>query len=133
MSENFLIMKKILIIHNNYQDIGGEDIAVENEIKLLSKYFDVRVIYFSNNINNFIKQFFYFLINRNLESEKLLEKEISEFNPDFAYVHNTWFKASIGIFNVLKSKNIKTIVKIHNFRYDCTRSFFAFKHLKNKQ
>lgn len=126
-------MKKILIIHNNYQDIGGEDIAVENEIKLLSKYFDVRVIYFSNNINNFIKQFFYFLINRNLESEKLLEKEISEFNPDFAYVHNTWFKASIGIFNVLKSKNIKTIVKIHNFRYDCTRSFFAFKHLKNKE
>ena len=51
-------MKKMLIIHNNYQDIGGEDIAVENEIKLLSKYFDVRVIYFSNNINNFIKQFF---------------------------------------------------------------------------
>ena len=90
-------MEKILIIHNNYQDIGGEDIAVENEIKLLSKYFDVRVIYFSNNINNFIKQFFYFLINRNLESEKLLEKEISEFNPDFAYVHNTWFKASLGV------------------------------------
>ena len=88
---------------------------------------------FSNNINNFIKQFFYFLINRNLESEKLLEKEISEFNPDFAYVHNTWFKASIGIFNVLKSKNIKTIVKMHNFRYDCTRSFFAYKHLKIKK
>ena len=125
-------MEKILIIHNNYQDIGGEDIAVENEIKLLSKYFDVRVIYFSNNINNFIKQFFYFLINRNLESEKLLEKEISEFNPDFAYVHNTWFKASNGIFNVLKSKNIKTIVKLHNFRYDCTRSYFVYKHLNKK-
>ena len=124
-------MEKILIIHNNYQDIGGEDIAVENEIKLLSKYFDVRVIYFSNNINNFIKQFFYFLINRNLESEKLLEKEISEFNPDFAYVHNTWFKASLGIFSVLKKRKVKTIVKLHNFRYDCTRSYFAYKHFQD--
>ena len=125
-------MEKILIIHNNYQDIGGEDIAVENEIKLLSKYFDVRVIYFSNNINNFIKQFFYFLINRNLESEKLLEKEISEFNPDFAYVHNTWFKASLGVFSVLKKRKIKTIVKLHNFRYDCTRSYFRNQHFKDE-
>ena len=28
-------MKKVLVIHNKYQDLGGEDIAVENEIKLL--------------------------------------------------------------------------------------------------
>ena len=24
-------MKKVLVIHNKYQDLGGEDIAVENE------------------------------------------------------------------------------------------------------
>ena len=28
-------MKKILIIHNNYRNIGGEDIAVKNEISYL--------------------------------------------------------------------------------------------------
>ncbi len=124
-------MEKILIIHNNYQDLGGEDIAVKNEVKLLSKYFDVKVLYFSNTITSYIKQFFYFLLNRNLESEKLLEKEILEFKPDFAYVHNTWFKASLGIFSVLKKRKVKTIVKLHNFRYDCTRSYFAYKHFQD--
>ena len=38
-------MKKLLIIHNKYQNIGGEDVAVENEIKMLKKYFEIEVIY----------------------------------------------------------------------------------------
>ena len=38
-------MKKILVIHNTYRNIGGEDIAVENEIKLLENEFHVQTIY----------------------------------------------------------------------------------------
>ena len=30
---------------------------------------------------------------------------------------NTWFKASLGIFKILENRKIKTIVKLHNFRY----------------
>ena len=41
-------MKKILIIHNKYQNIGGEDIAVDQEVNTLKKYFDVQELYFSN-------------------------------------------------------------------------------------
>ena len=26
-------MKKILVVHNKYQQLGGEDVAVENEIQ----------------------------------------------------------------------------------------------------
>ncbi len=126
-------MKKVLLIHNKYQDLGGEDIAVENEIKLLEKHFDIKVIYFSNVIESIFKQAFYFLLNRNLDSEKKLIKEIKDFKPDVAYVHNTWFKASLGIFSVLRKYNIKTILKIHNFRYDCTRYFLSSKHFNEKQ
>ena len=35
-------MKKILVIHNKYREIGGEDIAVENELTLLKKLFIVK-------------------------------------------------------------------------------------------
>ena len=28
-------MKKILVVHNKYQQLGGEDVAVENEIQFL--------------------------------------------------------------------------------------------------
>ena len=55
---------------------------------------------------------------------KKLNQIIDSFQPDFVYVHNTWFKASLGVFKILKDKNIKTIVKLHNFRYDCTKGYF---------
>ena len=117
-------MKKILVIHNTYRNIGGEDIAVENEIKLLENEFHVQTIYYSNKYVNFLSQIFSFLLNQNNESMKKLNQIIDSFQPDFVYVHNTWFKASLGVFKILKDKNIKTIVKLHNFRYDCTKGYF---------
>ena len=54
-------MKKILVIHNKYQITGGEDIAVSNEISFLEDNYEIRVLYFDNNISNFFLQFFYFL------------------------------------------------------------------------
>jgi len=96
-------MKKILIIHNQYRFLGGEDIAVQNEILFLKKHFDVEILYFDNevvNIKSFIEQFLYFILNRNFKSKKILEKKLHEFNPDLVYVHNTWFKASLSIFDV---------------------------------
>ena len=56
---------------------------------------------------------------------------MDEFNPDYAYVHNTWFKAGLGIFKVLNKKNIPIYLKLHNFRYDCTKSFSSTSHLKS--
>ncbi len=123
-------MKKILIIHNRYRILGGEDVAVDNEIALLSKNFNVETIFFQNEIENYFSQFFYFISNKNKTSVSELEKKIEEFQPDIAYVHNTWFKASLAIFNVLSKNNIKTLVKLHNFRYDCTRFFLTKNHLK---
>ena len=87
-------MKKILIIHNKYQNIGGEDVAVENEIKMLKKYFEIEVIYFKNDNRITFKQLLAFATNRNIESINLLKNKISSFKPDLVYVHNTWFKAS---------------------------------------
>ena len=123
-------MKKILVIHNNYRNIGGEDIAVENELTLLKEDFEVKTLYFSNNIDNYFNQIYAFLTNKNLASMKKLANVIESYNPDYAYVHNTWFNASLGIFQTLNSYNIKTIVKLHNFRYDCTQSYLLSGHLK---
>ena len=124
-------MKKILVVHNKYQQLGGEDIAVENEIQFLKKYYEVRVLYFDNEITTYFKQILYFILNKNISSAKILRTTIEEFNPDLVYVHNTWFKASVSIFTTLKKSKIPTLVKLHNFRYDCTRSIFISRHLNN--
>ena len=63
-------MKKILVIHNTYRNIGGEDIAVENEIELLENEFHVQTIYYSNKYVNFLSQIFSFILNQNNESMK---------------------------------------------------------------
>lgn len=126
-------MKKILVIHNKYRLQGGEDIAVENELLLLKKEYKVKELFFDNNKSNLFQIFLGLLLNKNIKSMSILKKTLSEFNPDVAYVHNTWFLASTGIFKVLEKNKVKTIVKLHNFRYFCTRTQFLRKHLGEKQ
>ena len=123
-------MEKILIIHNEYQQIGGEDVAVSKEIDILSNYFEIDTLIFNNNIKNQVSLILSFLLVTNFYSNYLLKNKLKEFNPDLVYVHNTWFKVSLGIFKILKKRNIKTVVKLHNFRYFCTKSFFKFHHVK---
>ena len=43
-------MKKLLIVHTNYQNKGGEDIAVEKEISFLKRNYEVKTLIFSNDI-----------------------------------------------------------------------------------
>ena len=71
-----MLMKKILVVHTKYQELGGEDIAVEKEIQLLEKYFDVETLFFDNKIDNYFKQLTSFLINDNKESKRKLEEKI---------------------------------------------------------
>ena len=72
-------MKKILIIHNKYRELGGEDIAVSNEINLLKKHFEIETLFFDNEIKKYFKQIYFFLINKNLDSKKILERKIEIF------------------------------------------------------
>ena len=95
-------MKKILVIHNQYRETGGEDIAVKNEIELLKSFYNVETLIFNNNVENYFLQILYFLVNRNFKSEKNLKEKLQNFNPDVVYVHNTWFKASVGILKILE-------------------------------
>ena len=133
MINNDTKKKKILIVHNKYRNIGGEDIAVQNEIEFLKTFNDVKVIFFENKINKIFKQAISFLINSNNESTKLFINEYNSFKPDIVYIHNLWFKASLGILQFLKKEKIKVFVKFHNFRYDCTNSFFKFNHLNGNK
>ena len=125
--------KKILVVHNRYRYIGGEDIAVEKEIDFLKRFNQVKVLEFENNITNYFSQLISFLTNNNRKSVKLFEKTLNTFEPDIVYIHNLWFKASLGILKKLPYKDTKIILKLHNFRYDCAGSFFAFRHLKGKK
>ena len=124
---------KVLLIHTKYQNIGGEDIAVESEATFLKKHYELEEIYFSNQISknpvSLIKQFFYFLSNKNKDSLNAIEDKIQSFKPDVIYIQNTWFKASLGVFSLAKKYHTKVIVKLHNYRHYCSQSFLSKVHL----
>ena len=126
-------LKKLLIIHNKYRITGGEDIVVEQETKVLEKHFIVNSLIFSNKVFLSINKLPLFLSSKSKESRDKLTKFIDNFNPDIVLVHNTWFNASLSIFDVLKEKNIKTILKLHNFRYFCTKNFFHKNHIPKNE
>lgn len=127
-------MTKILLIHTKYRITGGEDIAFDHEVRSLKDSFNVEVLSFSNKeIPNIFKQILYFITNDNKDSREKLKEKIMEFKPDIVYVHNTWFKGSLGIFKILNKLNINFLIKLHNYRFDCGRSFFKKTHLKGKE
>ena len=126
-------MKKILVVHNRYQLLGGEDVAVDSEIKFLSKHFEIKKVIFENKLENIFLDTFFLVTGFNLKSKKILNKAINEFNPDLIYLHNSWFKASLSIFKIIEKSKIPTIIKLHNFRYYCTKSFLSKNHLNGEE
>lgn len=126
-------MKKILVVHNRYQLTGGEDIAVDNEIEILKKHFQVKALLFDNKIVSKFKFLKLIFTLKNRDSIAELQKVYTEFNPDYVYIHNTWFNASLEIFNFLEKKQANVVLKLHNFRYDCTQHFKSKNHLNNKK
>jgi len=115
-------VNKILILHTNYRIFGGEDVAVNNEIKYLSDYFHVRSLFFDNSGKIKLNDLSSFLFQTDVLAKATLNKEIEINHPDIAYIHNLWFRGSLSLVTLLLNKNIKVFVKLHNFRFDCANA-----------
>ena len=130
---NLFIMKKIILIHNLYREFGGEDAAFRGEHKLLKSNYQVKTVLFDNNHKFNIYDVINFLFLTNVKSNKIIKKEITKFEPDVVYIHNLWFKGSLGVMKVLKKYNLPIVIKLHNFRYLCANTYFSKKHLKGNK
>ena len=126
-------MKKLLVIHNKYQIPGGEDSNIHDEISHLMNQYEVKYLEFNNIEKLRIFDLLSLATRTNIFANRLLKKELNIFKPDAVYIHNTWFKANLGLFKILKKRNINTLFKIHNFRYDCSRFFLASNHLRGSK
>ena len=58
---------RILILHNKYKNLGGEDIAVENEFNFLSNFYDVETLFYENNLKTIYLIFFSFITGKNFK------------------------------------------------------------------
>ena len=116
---------KILFIHNKYIQFGGEDVAVEQEMALLSaKGHNVKILFFENeNITGIISKIkAAFQAIYNFSSARKVKKAIKEFNPDIIHVHNLFFIASPSVLYAASRKKIPVILTLHNYRLICSNA-----------
>lgn len=113
---------KILILHNFYQQRGGEDFVFESEMALLNSY-GHNISLFTEN-NNLIKTFYsmaktFFYSNYSKTSKNKLKKILHELEPDIVHVHNFFPLLTPSIYDACNDKGIPVVQTLHNYRIIC--------------
>ena len=125
-------MKKLLLVNTKYREYGGEDSNILEEKHFLSKYYDVEYLEYDNSSKIGFSDLKSFITNSNKKSNNELLRVFNSFNPDIVYIHNTWFKANLGLFKILSKLNTIVVLKVHNFRFSCSDSYLSKVHLSGK-
>jgi glycosyltransferase involved in cell wall biosynthesis len=116
---------RILLLHNKYQQAGGEDKVFESEGELLSSNNNVveRLVFDNKDIATVLDKALSGIMSiYNFRSAKLLEQKIIEFKPDIIHVHNFLPLASPSIFFIAKRNKIPVVLTLHNYRLICPSS-----------
>jgi glycosyltransferase involved in cell wall biosynthesis len=118
---------RILIVHNYYQQRGGEDIVVETEANLLTqKGHDVRL--WARNNSEFPSFSFLKKIQTlwrmpwSTASYKTMKQMVREFRPDIVHVHNTYFLITPSIYYACREEHVPVVQSIFNYRLICANA-----------
>ncbi len=121
---------KIVVVHNTYQQPGGEDIVFELERKMLEAAGHDVVAYRRSNheIEQLSAAGRVFLLKRMIwasdthrDFSRLLERE----RPDVVHVHNTFVMISPSIYAACRTARVPVVQTLHNFRLFCAGAEFA--------
>ena len=115
---------KILIVHNGYQQRGGEDSVVDAELALLCSHgHQVRLYHRSNDELHAMSRL---AAARdalwNPDSRRDIDHLCEEFAPDLIHVHNTFPLISPAFFSVARKRAIPLVQTLHNFRLLCPQA-----------
>jgi glycosyltransferase involved in cell wall biosynthesis len=120
---------KVLIIHNSYQQPGGEDVVAAQEAVLLRQAGHEVIEY--RRSNREVKAL-------NLWNKLILPKQviwagntvqdlralIHQENPHVAHFHNTFLMISPSAYHVCQEMSIPVVQTLHNYRLLCPRADF---------
>jgi len=120
---------RILLVHNFYQQYGGQDDCALAEQALLRDRQET-VIFYSRH-NNEIKSYSALgkglFFPRTIYSRRTpedLRRLVREHRPQVAYVHNVFPLISPSLYHTLKSLGIPCVHVLHDFRFLCVNGWF---------
>lgn len=117
---------KILVVHNRYQQLGGEDSIVATEAELLKSYGHDVYHYYADNHRlkemNPLTTVKATLWNNKVNRE--IRALIRRVEPDIAHFHNTFPLISPAAYYAPKAEGVPVVQTIHNFRLLCANALF---------
>lgn len=115
---------KMLIIHNSYQQPGGEDVVFAQECQLLESH-GHRVLTYqrSNHEMEAMSRMQRLAQAKNIIWSESSKQQVRELlrreQPDLVHVHNTFMMVSPSIYQVCQEMRVPVIQTLHNFRLLC--------------
>lgn len=119
---------KILIVHNRYQQRGGEDVVVDLEAAMLK---DAGIDVTLREVDNGSIQG----MGRKLASAAMvayspwgrawMRDQIADVCPDIVHVHNSFPRLSPSIYDACRDAGVPVVHTLHNFRIACAAGTFV--------
>ena len=115
---------RILLVHNSYQQPGGEDVVFDQERQLLERAGHRVVTYCRTNweINRYsglrrsaLVGHMIWARDARLEIAGLIRRE----KPDLAHIHNTFLMISPSIYSACQEAGVPVVQTLHNYRLLC--------------
>lgn len=115
---------RVMVVHNYYQQAGGEDYVVRDELELLRRHGDTVHTFFRHN--DAIKQMSSLAVakatvwNGAIAAE--LEAEVRRFRPDVVHFHNTFPLISPAAYAAARRAGAAVVQSLHNYRLTCVNA-----------
>jgi glycosyltransferase involved in cell wall biosynthesis len=117
---------RILIVHNYYQDTGGEDAVFHQEVEALQVNHTVETLTFKNRkgLKGLIQ---YLLYPYNIWAAFRLRKKVKDFHPEIIHIHNTHYASGPIVFRTAQRLKIPVVFTLHNYRLLCPSALLFFE------
>ena len=117
---------KVLVVHNYYQQRGGEDVVSEAEVALLRgaghdvEFFTVH----NKDITRWWQKAATAVLTvYNPWARARLAAKLKTFRPDLVHVHNFFPQFTPSIFDACRAAGVPSVMTLHNFRILCPTAF----------
>jgi glycosyltransferase involved in cell wall biosynthesis len=115
---------KILLVHNTYQQAGGEDVVFEQEHRLLEDHGDEVIAYVrSNHELEGLSLFERLTLTRRMifaeDSKRAIGEILRIEKPHLVHVHNTFLMISPSVYQACQEAHVPVVQTLHNYRLSC--------------
>ena len=126
---------KVLLVHNSYQQPGGEDVVFEQECQLLERFGHEVMVYRRSNweLDAYVGIRRLSLTWKTIWAEDT-RREFAGLlrvdKPDLVHIHNTLAMISPSIYSACREARVPVVQTLHNYRLLCpAATFFRNGHI----